>query len=39
MQELNLNEIDEISGGNMPEGSVGGDTIPQVISAPPLINL
>jgi len=39
MQELNFDEIGEVSGGNMPEGSVGGDTIPQVISAPPLINL
>jgi len=39
MQELNLNEIDEVSGGNMPEGSVGGDTTPPGISAPPAINL
>lgn len=23
MQELNTNEIDEVSGGNMPESSVG----------------
>jgi len=28
MPELKINEIDEVSGGNMPEGSVGGDTIP-----------
>ena len=39
MQELKINEIEEISGGNMPEGSVGGDTIPPGISAPPVINL
>ncbi len=24
MQELNINEIEEVSGGLMPEGSVGG---------------
>jgi hypothetical protein len=24
MQELNLYEIEEVSGGNMPESSVGG---------------
>lgn len=24
MQELNVNEIEVVSGGNMPEGSVGG---------------
>ena len=29
MQTLNLEEIEEVSGGNMPEGSVGGDTIPK----------
>jgi len=29
MQTLNLEEIEEVSGGNMPEGSVGGDTIPR----------
>jgi hypothetical protein len=26
MQELNTNEIDEVSGGNMPESSVGGSS-------------
>jgi hypothetical protein len=26
MQELNTHEIDEVSGGNMPESSVGGDS-------------
>ena len=26
MQELNTHEIEEVSGGNMPESSVGGDT-------------
>jgi hypothetical protein len=26
MQELEVNEIEEVSGGNMPESSVGGDT-------------
>ena len=39
MQELYLNEIDEVSGGNVPEGSVGGDTTPPGISAPPVIKL
>ena len=24
MQELSVNEIEEVSGGNMPESSVGG---------------
>jgi len=26
MRELNINEIEKVSGGNMPETSVGGDT-------------
>lgn len=26
MQELNFEEIKVVSGGNMPEASVGGDT-------------
>ena len=26
MQELNVNEIEEVSGGLLPEGSVGGAT-------------
>jgi len=26
MQELSSKEIEEVSGGNMPESSVGGDT-------------
>lgn len=29
MQELNFDEIEEVSGGNMPESSVGGDTGPR----------
>jgi len=29
MQTINLEEIEEVSGGNMPEGSVGGDTVPR----------
>lgn len=29
MHELNLNEIEEVSGGNLPESSVGGDTDPR----------
>lgn len=29
MQELNFDEIEEVSGGNMPESSVGGDTDPR----------
>ncbi|PVX37764.1 hypothetical protein C8C92_4422 [Janthinobacterium sp. 78] len=28
MQELNINEIEEVSGGLLPEGSIGGDTGP-----------
>ena len=28
MQTLSVEEIEEVSGGNMPEGSVGGDTDP-----------
>lgn len=39
MHELKINEIDEVSGGNMPEGSIGGDTIPPGISAAPVIEL
>lgn len=34
MHPLSVEEIEKVSGGNMPEGSVGGDTIPQVISTP-----
>lgn len=26
MQELNVNEIDEVAGGLLPEGSVGGNS-------------
>ena len=26
MQELNVNEIDEVAGGLLPESSVGGNT-------------
>jgi hypothetical protein len=26
MQELEIHEIEVVSGGNMPEGSMGGDT-------------
>ncbi|MEG0881010.1 MAG: hypothetical protein RSH52_07070 [Janthinobacterium sp.] len=26
MQDLNINEIEKVSGGNMPESSVGGNT-------------
>jgi hypothetical protein len=29
MQELNINEIEEVSGGLLPESSVGGDGILQ----------
>ena len=28
MQELNVNEIEEVSGGLLPEGSIGGATDP-----------
>jgi hypothetical protein len=28
MQELNINEIEEVSGALLPEGSIGGDTEP-----------
>jgi len=27
MQELNTHELEEVSGGNMPESSVGGDVM------------
>lgn len=29
MQTLNFEEIEQVSGGNMPESSVGGDTDPR----------
>lgn len=29
MQALSVEEIEEVSGGNLPESSVGGDTDPR----------
>ena len=39
MQELNFDEIEEVSGGNMPEGSVGGDTTPPGMLPPDIFSI